>query len=485
MSTTILVATKPFDAGDQHRFAELSGDRNPMHLDPVAARRTQLGLPAVHGMHMVLWALDQLASADLVPAPIRRMKIQFSTVAYVGDTVVLNVTRRTETELRAQLLVGSRAITSLTLWFGARTAAIARTMDDLPARAWPERALDRSINQLADATGMLRFAQPPASLASAFPAAAATLGATTATACACLSRLVGMVCPGLHSIFSSFDVELVNAVAADGIQYRVMQIDDRFRIVTIGVDGGGLQGSIEAFARVPPVAQASMHELSQLVTGDEFRGHTALVLGGSRGLGEVCAKLIAAGGGTPVITFAVGTAEARAVRDEIVAWGGACETMAYDVRQPASGQLATLNVSPTSLYYFASAPIFTRRTALFAPAIYDEANRFYVQGFYDVCTALKARDARPLSVFYPSSIAVTERPAELTEYAMAKAAGEVLCEDLNRFVRGLRIVVSRLPRILTDQTASVSPVESTPPTTVLLPIVRDVEAGVGGPAGPT
>ena len=37
-----------------------------------------------------------------------------------------------------------------------------------------------------------------------------------------------------------------------------------------------------------------------------FAGQTALIVGGSRGLGEVTAKLIAAGGGTPIITYQAG-----------------------------------------------------------------------------------------------------------------------------------------------------------------------------------
>jgi len=45
----------------------------------------------------------------------------------------------------------------------------------------------------------------------------------------------------------------------------------------------------------------------------------------------------------------------------------------------------------------------------------------------------------------------------MTEYRMAKIAGEMLCTSMNR--AGVHIIVSRLPRLLTDQTATV-PVET-------------------------
>jgi hypothetical protein len=70
---------------------------------------------------------------------------------------------------------------------------------------------------------------------------------------------------------------------------------------------------------------------------------------------------------------------------------------------------------------------------------------------------------------------VEDRPADMTEYAMAKAAGEILCTDLARRNKGLRLIVERLPRLLTDQTATVMPTKNIAPHEIMLPIVRRVE----------
>ena len=59
-----MLASRTFTEADQIRFADVSGDRNPMHLDAVKARRTQAGLPVVHGVHLLLWALDVLAREE-------------------------------------------------------------------------------------------------------------------------------------------------------------------------------------------------------------------------------------------------------------------------------------------------------------------------------------------------------------------------------------------------------------------------------------
>ena len=49
-----------FGIADQRRFADLSGDCNPMHMDPVAARRLLSGQLVVHGVHTLLAALEML-----------------------------------------------------------------------------------------------------------------------------------------------------------------------------------------------------------------------------------------------------------------------------------------------------------------------------------------------------------------------------------------------------------------------------------------
>jgi hypothetical protein len=64
----------------------------------------------------------------------------------------------------------------------------------------------------------------------------------------------------------------------------------------------------------------------------------------------------------------------------------------------------------------------------------------------------------------------------MTEYTMSKAAGEVLCADIDKHVRNVRVVMRRLPRLPTDQTASLNQKECADPTTVMLPIIRDVQS---------
>jgi MaoC like domain len=465
---------RSFDLDDQRRFASLSGDHNPVHLDPVVARRTQAGAPVVHGVHLVLWALDAFAAARTSLPPLRKLRVQFTAFAYLGESVT--VTHAGDGPLRARLdlaVVGTR-VARLTLEFGdsARPAPI---QGALPWLALPREPLEPELEAMANTAGEIRFAAAAERTAELFPNAAAWLGVQSLAALSATSNLVGMIVPGMHSLYAGLNIAMHDVAPADKLRFRVIATDPRFRLVRTAIEGGGLCGEIESFARLPPAAQPAMTSLASLVRADEFAGSTALIVGASRGLGELTAKLIAAGGGRTILTYHGGKSDAERVASEIAAIGGSCDVIAYDARLPAQPQLEGLSDTPTHLYYFATPQIF-RRTRDSRERLHEFC-ALYVDGFRALIEALSAR--RPdLSVFYPSSVAVmeSERPRGMFEYATAKAAGERLCADLDAKHASLRISVERLPRLPTDQTASFVPVEESSVLETMLPIVRKVQA---------
>jgi hypothetical protein len=468
-----------FDWAAQEQFSRLSGDRNPMHMDPVAARRTHAGQPVVHGINAVLWALETLASKDVLQHPIAQIKVRFQKLIYVGDTVTLEVIRHDIAGISLQLCVDKLPLSTIDIGFGEPLHGVARenTCNAIPPRGWPEDPANLSLTQIEQASGWLAFAQDVEIAAYSFPSLSAAIGPQRVSAFACMSRLVGMVCPGMHSTFFSLTIRTIEPTdSQDAIRYAVASVHGQFRLVKQTVEGGGWTGTIESIARIPPVAQPSLEELAGLVHGREFQGTNALIVGGSRGLGELTAKLIVAGGGTVTITYAIGRDDAIEVQRQIREWGGECEVLQYDATVPATGQFAQLASAPTSLYYFATTSIFLRKTRLYTPAVFEKFYRVYAEGFYEVCTSALRDSKLGTSIFYPSSVAVEDHPLDMTEYAMAKAAGEMLCGDLARSNEGFHFIVERLPRMLTDQTATVMPVKTAAPLDVMLPIVRRMEA---------
>ena len=470
-----MLAEMTFTEADQARFAAISGDRNPVHLDAVLARRTQAGVPVAHGVHLLLRGLDALARTEPALPPMRRLKAQFKHFAAVNERVAVTATR-TEEGFVLRFVAAGMTIAQLVVDFGAAlNAAEAPAAEPVPA---PAEAQDLPFEAMAGMSGRLAFASSPDAIAAMFPAASHWLGPRRVAALAATTLLVGMVCPGLHSIYAGLAVEACEeSDLGDRLSFHVTATDPRVRLVRMTVTGGGLAGVVQSYARIPPMDQMSLQELADMVEPGEFSGAAALIIGGSRGLGEVTAKLLAAGGARVAISFRVGGADAEAVAQEIRSAGGVCDTLAYDASLPAEPQLSGLTAAPTHAYYFATPKIFGAQSALFARARLDAFLNVYVDGFVNLAEALRAR-RKDVSLFYPSSVAVAvaERPRGMLEYAMAKVAGETICAEMNEAWPPLHITVDRLPRLRTDQTASVIGGSLPSPAGRVLPFVRETQS---------
>ncbi|MDW5267496.1 MULTISPECIES: SDR family NAD(P)-dependent oxidoreductase [Acidobacteriaceae] len=476
MTSKNIETTRYFSKDMQQQFATLTGDWNPMHMDAIAARRTQPGAPVVHGIHTLLWALEWMAAEIPEFRLVRQIKVDFCKWVYVDTTASLIISASNSREIKARISVGGIVAAKITVVLGDVELAAKKFSPEYHSHTTSRDAKELQFEEMASQSGTVDVAAPPEELARLFPRLAGVVQPHRVAALGSLSRLVGMICPGLHSIFSGLNITFIDDEMHDAlVHYRVKQAIERYRMVTLEIEGLGIAGHVDTFSRVAPALQASMDSVARYVGADEFSGTHALIVGGSRGLGELTAKVIAAGGGDVTITYAVGKEEAEGVAKEIQESGGRCGVIAFNALHPAAPQLRNLTKPVTHAYYYATGQIFRVKKGLYSPDIYREFTKFYVDSFVDLCQSLATDISKSISVFYPSSVAVTDRPADMTEYAMAKAAGEVLCEDINRYMPGVRVVVSRLPRLPTDQTLSVIPVRCSDPLEVILPIIRDVQ----------
>lgn len=456
---------RTFSQADQEAFARWSGDRNPIHMDPLAARRSMAGAPVVHGMHLLLWTLDEaLSDPEQMAAGIRA---DFRKFVLLGQSVSLEKGSDRTGQARWRLLTDDGVVATVQF----RPSKFSKPTWAVPDAVQSEGIQVPSIEDMRRASGQLTALI--SDIAREFPNIAGRLSEQTLAALARISAVVGMVCPGLHSILSAVDVDLSSsAETAAALSFRTGKLDERYRLVGLDVAGPGVQGSVEAFIRPEAVEPLSIAHATELVEPHQFAGRRALVVGGSRGLGAVTTKLLAAGGADVTITYATGSGGAAAICNEIAVRGqGECIALALDVCGDVGGQLAGMPLNPTDIYYFATPQIFLQKKPAFDRQVFDRFADFYVSGFNAVCMFFAARSAQRLQVLYPSSVAVAERPAGLTEYAMAKAAGELLCADLMRLQPNLQITVERLPRVLTDQTQTIQRTPGASPEDIMLPLL--------------
>ena len=95
---------KKFNNNDQLKFSKLTGDLNPIHLYKSYAANTLFQNVVVHGLNLVVWALEKTILSNI--KDINRIKINFLKPVFLNEEVFLNVIKKNKKEI--QIIVKSK-----------------------------------------------------------------------------------------------------------------------------------------------------------------------------------------------------------------------------------------------------------------------------------------------------------------------------------------------------------------------------------------
>ena len=440
---------RTFTSEDQIDFAELSGDYNPLHIDVVAARRLLFGSTVVHGVHALLWGLDCCLEDREESLEVRAINAVFSKPIKVDEKVTLSVESENDGRLRIELLNSGLLLTVIKVELANSVQRNSVYLEpSFPKRLEPSVLSD---SELETDSGALDLSLNIEAATKLFPNLIRCLSPMHIAVILASTRLVGVRCPGLHSIYSEIALSKTTPNESSAMHYEVTKFDRRFGLVLLKVIAPEMTGTIKAFRRPAPQEQADCLTLKNHVDSNEFADQRALVIGGSRGLGEVAAKLLAAGGADVKITYYHGKEDARRVVNDIISVGGVAKSLYFDVLNPKSYPTDTYknDWDPTHLYYFAT-PFIVPGKRNFSVELFNKFCDYYVAGFTN--TLHQISDFGIRNVFYPSTVYIDDPPNNMGEYAAAKIAGEMLCSVLEKNNQQMTIYRPRLPRMATDQT---------------------------------
>ncbi|MGH8238444.1 MAG: MaoC family dehydratase, partial [Steroidobacteraceae bacterium] len=226
---------------DSVDFARLSGDYNPLHVDPIYARRTPFGSTVVHGMHLLLKSLDSVSALLAGAAPLE-CSVTFSNPVSTGAGISLETQFDPATrKLRLTGTTGRRGAFVATLILGEPTTGVPVALDtsDHPAATPRASAFPPELSE-----GRVALALHPGLLRRLLPQLAGLHEQNWIADLLASTRVVGMECPGLNSIYSGCKLRRVDSApsTARAFEYRIAKVDERFKLIRLQVQASYFSG---------------------------------------------------------------------------------------------------------------------------------------------------------------------------------------------------------------------------------------------------
>ena len=451
-----LIESRAFSMNDQLRFATFSADANPIHIDPVSARRSMIGKCIVHGIHGLMYALESLKKHSGIK--VKSFEAQFLKPIPLDTMIDLFWNAK-----KNLLIISNKTIIFTSISIEINEIIKKDNRFDLETGDPLSSPRNLTLKQCQEFDEQkLIYRGDIISGQNLFPYFFECYGESIAAEIATTSEIVGMEIPGLHSLFLS--IKGVIHKKKLNPSYKVLNCS-RFGVMQLLMTGQYLQCEIDAFYSRNSAQALKMHQVSKSIQSNEFSKVNALIIGGSRGLGELTAKIISCGGGTSTITYSSGSIDAKGVQQEIIEWGGFCDIAQLNIEE----NFSIPNQEYNQIYYFPTPKIIIEDPGNLEADLFERYKLYYVDGFRNLLKMVLGKNSKA-SIFYPSTTFAKNPPKGFLTYVKTKLMGESLCREFGE-KEGVRIFYSRLPRLPTDQTLELVPEKFEDPLSIMYPII--------------
>ena len=463
----ILETITNFKLTDQLDFAKMSGDFNPIHLDQNYARRSIAGDVAVYGINLVFWGLNQFLKLKKSEIKIKKINIIFSKFINLNQNIELKIFQKKKrfffNFFESDILVSyfeieyERNKKRKNLYSIKKFVKKKSQTSNFESFKINEKFIENSsINEPLLKKKYLYLHK--------------YLNISQIIDLVTITRFVGMRVPGQDSILSKLTL-FYKSSKINNNEFKITSVDKRFSLINMYYRGKNLSGNIRTLMRPKKINQ-DIKNSNLKINKKEFVKQKALVIGGSKGLGEATVKILSLGSAKILFSYFRGKKDAHQHRKPFKK-----NIKIFYLNIEKKVNLNTLkdikNFKPTHLYYFATPRIFSGSGYDFTEKKFKIFNNYYLIGFQKIFNQLDKKILK--SVFFPSSVAINQVTNKLCEYACSKAAQEILLKYLNEKYKTINFLCPRLPRLKTDQTLSILDHKSELPFRRLVKFIKKIK----------
>ncbi len=444
-----------FDMKSQLEFARLSGDFNPIHINQIYSRRSLFGQTLVHGLHLVLWGIDQFCAKKRQAFYLKKIRVHFLFPVGLGADLTLDISEERPGE--ALLTISSGGSKSVKISF-----AYENKQDNLCVGGnvcWDCEPNNPSWEELEVFKGSIPLKLDRWLAKKKFPHFFHWGSLLQMSALCASTRIVGMFCPGLDSIYSAFSIQFdgpqsnLEDKEKSLIYFKTEKLKKNLKQLEISVQGPGFEGSIKAYKRPGAVEQPALKDLQAILPENSLVGKNIVIIGGTRGVGEVLAKLLGMAGANIFCSYHMGESEARKLDQEFSEENLKIQFFKFDCRNSDHVKNLKNRVKsnqPHMLFFCATPFIEATKASVFSKKLYKKFCSYYIKAFYGLFKELNNPDLE--LVWTPSTVYADPIPANLLEYGKSKQVLEKTVSILSQRHSNISWECPRLPRMATDQT---------------------------------
>lgn len=259
------------------------------------------------------------------------------------------------------------------------------------------------------------------------------------------STFVGMITPGMYSIFNSLEIidDRTTEHNCDDLFFCLNNFDKEYKICNYDFYGKYTCGKITSIYRNKPVIQKRLKNIER---SDIFKDENVLVIGGSRGLGEVISKLFHANGAKVTLTYCNSHKEAEKIQNESNQEIRICKYNAIQDYDKINE--LTKYECFTKIFYMAT-PSVTNQSSFNLERFLNYVE-YYCIGFKNLLENINMKTLK--HVYYPSTVFLDKENTKYREYTLAKKIGEHIVDAYRERFPYIRFEWVRLSPMKTDLT---------------------------------
>jgi len=421
----IYLGHKIFKKKDQIFFSKISDDYNDIHLNDFAAKKLIYGQQIVHGVNILLTALNFFFKYDNFFL-LKRLDCNFLKPVFLNEKIFFYLKRKFN---KSYLSVETQNTICCVIFINNSTTINYSKDFNFNKKIFFKKK-KFSLNKYLYLKKRINFNILKEILS--------------------ISYLVGMLYPGKYSLLSSITIDnLHNNYKKKNCSYLIKKFKKigKYEILL----NGNTKSHITAFSYTIH-HQLNISNLKKIVKKKFLYNKKTLIIGASSGLGETTAKLMALVGSDLFLTYNNEIKNIYKIKKDINRSTSVnCKILKVNIlKKNFLNKIKNIN-DIDYIFYFATPKILQTSYNKFNYDLYRMYKSYYVDQFYKFCFLISKKTKKKVKVFYPSTIFLNYKNRLYNEYILAKKQAEKKYPLFKKKIKNIKIFFYKLPEMTTNQ----------------------------------